>query len=255
MARFVSRVFSLTHQISQRTSTITSINARTFATRTAPGITPVHVSLNNIADLDGARQQKTRLGRGIGSGKGKTAGRGHKGSKSRNSRGLKPWFIGGQTPLYKRIPKRGFKSRRPDMDIVNLQRIHELVQQQRIDPSQTITMKMLIAANAVSKSCKHGVKLLAGGFHNYKHDEAKYKLPKLTIEVSDCSIPAKEAIEAAGGKVEIIYHNRVTLQHHLKPHKFIAAPQFQPIPPPRLRRKYAEQLIGQRSKARMGDRL
>ena len=204
--------------------------------------------------------QRIRWGRGVGSGKGKTAGRGHKGSHARNSRGLKPWFIGGQTPLYKLFPKRGFKKPNPrPLTPLNLDRLVAFVQQRRIDPALPITMKTLFDCGLVSKPPKHGVKLLARGYRTAgteggKPGQGLPPLPALRLEVSDASESAKKAVEAAGGEVQLVWYNRLGLRHLLKPEKFEVAPKRAAIPPPRYRRKYVEQLVGpQRTRAKMGD--
>jgi len=197
------------------------------------------VSLNALADNPSAKQNKRRLGRGTGSGRGKTAGRGHKGSLSRNSRGLKPWFIGGQTPLYKLIPKRGFKSRRARLDKVNLNHIAESVSQCRIDPSTVITMKTLKEAGILTRKCSAGAKILAKG-HRFHQNP----LPPLKLEATDASSAAKLAVEKAGGEIKLVWHNRVTLRAHLKPEKFLTLPARAPLSPPRLRDKYERQLVG-----------
>ena len=191
----------------------------------------------------------------MGSGKGKTAGRGHKGSHARNSRGLKPWFIGGQTPLYQLFPKRGFKPpQRRLLDPVNLDRLASWVQQRRIDPKQPITIKTLYDSGLVSKPPKHGVKLLARGFRT--PDPDRPPLPPLRLEVSDASASAKKAVEEAGGEVKLVWHNRLGLRYLLKPHKFERPPRAQAIPPPRFRRKYTEQRAGgERMPKKMGDVL
>jgi large subunit ribosomal protein L15 len=195
----------------------------------------------------------------VGSGKGKTAGRGHKGSHARNSRGLKPWFIGGQTPLYKLIPKRGFKAHLPRiLDPVNLDRLTSFIQQRRIDPSKPITIKTMYDSGLISKPPKFGVKLLARGYRFPSsvaaHAAERPPLPAMRLEVSDASESAKKAVEEAGGEVKLVWHNRLGLRYLLKPEKFAGPPRAVAIPPPRWRKKYAEQRVGgQRSKSKMGD--
>ena len=196
--------------------------------------------------------QRIRWGRGVGSGKGKTAGRGHKGSHARNSRGLHPWFIGGQTPLYQLFPKRGFKPHtRRLLEPVNLDRLMAFIDQRRIDASQVITMKTMYDSGLVSKAPKQGVKLLARGYRTKGGEGA---LPALRLEVSDASSSAKRVVEAAGGEVKLVWYNRLGLRYLLKPEKFDLPPRTAAIPPPRYRRKYTQQLVGgQPSKSRMGD--
>ncbi|KAJ0403962.1 hypothetical protein P43SY_009455 [Pythium insidiosum] len=180
------------------------------------------IRLNTLRDNDGAHKRGKRLGRGIGSGKGKTCGRGHKGQKARSGgkAGRGPGFEGGQTPIYQRVPKRGFNNAfATPMETVNLDRLQLFVDMGRIDPSQTITMKTLVDSGLVTCSrVKHGVKLLARG--------KEHLTTPLTIEVSQASQTAIEAIEAAGGNITTVYFNRLGLRSLLKPHKFEALPQL-----------------------------
>jgi large subunit ribosomal protein L15 len=197
----------------------------------------------------------------VGSGKGKTAGRGHKGSGARNSRGLKPWFMGGQTPLYRIFPKRGFKPPvKRELDVVNLDSITAFVRQRRIDASQLITIRTLVDSGCVARNIRHGVKLLANGYRTENSRAASPPLPVLHLELSDASLAAKQAVEAAGGSVKLVWHNREGLRWLLKREKLEAKgrrpPRCDPIPPPRWRRKYAEQRVGgERVKSKMGDVL
>lgn len=191
------------------------------------------LALNTLADNPGSRHQKTRLGRGIGSGKGKTAGRGHKGQKARNGRSPRLGFEGGQTPLRLRIPKRGFTNMfMNSFQEVNLNTISELAREGRIDTSQLITMKTLKDAGAVGKKMKDGVKLLGRGAE-------KFSLP-LHIEVSRVSDRAKAAIEAAGGSVKRVHYNHLGLRALLTPEWFEKKGRLLPAPArpaPRLRER------------------
>ncbi|TMW69418.1 hypothetical protein Poli38472_001574 [Pythium oligandrum] len=180
------------------------------------------IRLNTLRDNDGAHKRGKRLGRGIGSGKGKTSGRGHKGQKARSGgkSGRGPGFEGGQTPLYQRIPKRGFVNKfATPMEVVNLDQLQLFVDMGRIDANQTITMKSLVDAGLVTTSrVKHGIKLLGRG--------KEHLTTPLKIEVSQASTTAIEAIEAAGGNITTVYYNRLGLRALLKPHKFETIPQF-----------------------------
>ncbi|NQV47956.1 MAG: 50S ribosomal protein L15 [Rhodospirillaceae bacterium] len=148
--------------------------------------------LNELRDNAGAHKLRKRVGRGIGSGTGKTAGRGHKGQKSRSGVSLLG-FEGGQMPLYRRLPKRGFKNMfSKEFSVVNLGRIQEAVDAKKLDPKKTIDGATLLAAGIVGRS-KNGVKLLAKG-------EIK---TKVDLEVARASMAAIAAIEKAGGKVAI----------------------------------------------------
>src|SRR5690554_1968967 len=113
-------------------------------------------SLNNIKDNEGARKKRMRVGRGIGSGKGKTAGRGVKGQTSRTGVAVKG-FEGGQMPLHRRLPKRGFNNIfRLDFNEVSLERIQTAIDAGKLDASQPVTEAALVAAGALRRA-KHGV--------------------------------------------------------------------------------------------------
>ncbi len=135
-----------------------------------------------------------RLGRGIGSSKGKTAGRGHKGQKSRSGVAIKS-FEGGQMPLYRRLPKRGFKSlnNKNDIVIMNLSRIQEIIDKKKTLATDKINLANLQKINLINKKYKK-LKLLGSG-------EIK---DKLNIEVNFLSKTAKEKIEKSGGKITLI---------------------------------------------------
>jgi large subunit ribosomal protein L15 len=151
------------------------------------------MKLNEIKDNDGARKGRMRVGRGIGSGKGKTAGRGQKGQKSREGVSING-FEGGQMPLHMRIPKRGFNNIfAKDYAEVNLGQIEKLVQAGKLDAGSTIDHAALQAAG-VGRGGKHGVRILAKGEFS----------SKLSFNVAGISKSAREAIEKAGGSVEVI---------------------------------------------------
>jgi large subunit ribosomal protein L15 len=148
------------------------------------------MKLNEIRDNPGARRGKKRHGRGIGSGLGKTSGRGVKGQKARTGVRIKG-FEGGQMPLHRRLPKRGFKNIfRKTFQIVNLGRIQAAIEAGRLDAKADITGAALQAAGLVRHADKP-IRLLAKG-------ELK---AKLTIDVAGASASAVAAVEQAGGKV------------------------------------------------------
>ncbi|MBH89571.1 MAG: 50S ribosomal protein L15 [Magnetovibrio sp.] len=148
--------------------------------------------LNEIRDNASATKNRKRVGRGIGSGKGKTAGRGHKGQKSRSGVSMLA-FEGGQMPLYRRLPKRGFKNPfSKDFSEINLGKLQVAIDAGKIDSKKDINYAVLQQAGIVSKS-KNGLKLLAKG-------ELK---TKVIIEVSGVSKAAALAVEKAGGKVVV----------------------------------------------------
>jgi large subunit ribosomal protein L15 len=149
------------------------------------------MKLNEIADNEGSSKKRMRIGRGIGSGKGKTGGRGVKGQKARTGVAIKG-FEGGQMPLHRRLPKRGFNNiSRLDYNEVNLGRIQEAVDAGKL--SGAVTVASLIEAGVVSKA-RDGVKILGMG-------ELK---AALQFEVAAASKSAQEAIGKAGGSVKLL---------------------------------------------------
>ena len=146
------------------------------------------MDLSNLQPAEGSRQNDNfRRGRGHGSGNGKTAGKGHKGQKARSG-APRPGFEGGQMPLYRRLPKRGFKNRNTkeiiaiNVDVLN-----------RFEDGAEVTVESLLASSAISKA-GDGVKILGNG----------ELTKKLTVKVNAVSETAKSKIEAAGGTVELI---------------------------------------------------
>ncbi len=151
------------------------------------------MKLNEIRDNDGARKGRMRVGRGIGSGKGKTSGRGQKGQTSRSGVSING-FEGGQMPLHMRLPKRGFNNIfAKDYAEVNLGAIQKLVDAKKLDTKSVIDHAALKAAG-VARGGKDGVRILAKGEYS----------AKLNFNVAGVSAAAKAAIEKAGGSVEVI---------------------------------------------------
>ncbi len=151
------------------------------------------MKLNDLRDNPGARKARMRVGRGIGSGKGKTAGRGQKGQTSRSGVSIFG-FEGGQMPLHMRIPKRGFNNIfGKDYAIVNLGMIQKLVDAKKLDAKAVIDHAALQAAG-VARGGKHGVRLLAKG----------ELTTKLSFKVAGASKGAVAAVEKAGGAVELL---------------------------------------------------
>ena len=149
--------------------------------------------LNEIRDNEGATKNRMRVGRGIGSGKGKQAGRGGKGQTARSGVAIKG-FEGGQMPLHRRLPKRGFnKPNRRELNEVNLGRIQEAVAAGKFGEGAAVTVETLVAAGVVSKP-RDGVKILGVG----------ELTAKLSFEVYGASKSALEAIERAGGSVKLL---------------------------------------------------
>jgi len=148
----------------------------------------VVMNLSELKPAPGSRPKATRVGRGIGSGLGKTSGRGHKGQKARSGASIRPGFEGGQMPLHRRLPKRGFTNIfKKEIVEVSLEDLN------RFENGTIVTPDVLKEAGLI-KSVKDGIKVLANG-----------NLEKaLTVKVHRCSKAAGEKITAAGGKVEVI---------------------------------------------------
>lgn len=152
------------------------------------------MKLNELRDNPGARPDRKRLGRGIGSGLGKTSGKGHKGAKARRSNPKPPYFEGGQMPIYRRLPKRGFKNpSRPTCAEVNIGRLQQAIEAGKLDAAKTIDAEAMIAAGLVRRVLD-GVRLLGQG-------EIK---AAVTVEVVGASKGAVSAVEQAGGKVVVL---------------------------------------------------
>ena len=146
------------------------------------------MNLHELKPPAGARQRRKRVGRGTGSGHGKTSGKGEKGQKARSGAHIHPWFEGGQLPLHRRVPKRGFTNRfRRAYAIVNLKDL------ERFEPGAKVTPGLLREMGMV-KDLQAGVKVLGAG-HVSK---------PLTISAHKFSRHAAEKIIGAGGKVEVI---------------------------------------------------
>lgn len=151
------------------------------------------MKLNDIRDNPGARKERIRVGRGIGSGKGKTGGRGQKGQKSRSGVAIKG-FEGGQMPLHMRLPKRGFNNPfGKDYAEVNLGQIQRLIDDKKLDPKNVIDHDALKAAG-VARGGTNGVRLLGKG----------ELTAKASFKVAGASKSAVAAVEKAGGSVEVI---------------------------------------------------
>ncbi|CAG9610056.1 50S ribosomal protein L15 [Pseudoneobacillus rhizosphaerae] len=146
------------------------------------------MKLHELKPAEGSRKERKRLGRGIGSGQGKTAGKGHKGQNARSGGGVRLGFEGGQTPLFQRLPKRGFTNiNRKEFAVVNLDTLN------RFEDGTVVTPELLIETGIV-KSEKAGIKILAKG--NVEK--------KLTVKAHKFSSSAVVAIEAAGGQTEVL---------------------------------------------------
>jgi large subunit ribosomal protein L15 len=146
------------------------------------------MKLNELSPAKGARKNKRRVGRGQGSGRGGTSGRGHKGQKSRSGGNIPAWFEGGQLPLTRRLPIKGFKNpTRREYEVINLSDL------ERSGLEGTVTIAVLRAAGIVTRS-KKPVKLLGMG-----------EVTKaLDLKINAASAKAREKIEAAGGSIELV---------------------------------------------------
>ena len=146
------------------------------------------MKLNQLTATPGATKERKRIGRGYGSGNGKTAGKGHKGQKARAGHGQQPGFEGGQMPLQRRIPKRGFNNIfAKEIVSVNVGTLN------KFEDGAAVDAAALIQAGIIKTSCD-GVKILSNGELN----------KKLTVKANAFSEAAKAKIEAAGGKAEVI---------------------------------------------------
>ena len=146
------------------------------------------MKLHELQPVEGSRKERNRVGRGIGSGNGKTSGRGQKGQKARSGGGVRPGFEGGQNPLFRRIPKRGFNNvNRKEFAVVNLTDLN------KFEDGTVVSPALLVETKVIKKELSD-VKVLANG-----------KLEKkLTVQAHKFSSSAKEAIEAAGGVCEVL---------------------------------------------------
>ena len=147
------------------------------------------MKLHELKPSAGSTASRKRVGRGAGSGLGKTSGKGHKGQNARSGGGVKPWFEGGQLPLYRRLPKRGFsnakfKVRYAEINVSDLNRFND---------GDVITPELLKETGLVKKQLS-GIKVLGNGVLE----------KKLIVKANKFSTTAKESIEAKGGKVEVI---------------------------------------------------
>ncbi|EKC6409393.1 50S ribosomal protein L15 [Staphylococcus pseudintermedius] len=146
------------------------------------------MKLHELKPSEGSRKLRNRVGRGAGTGNGKTSGRGQKGQKARSGGGVRPGFEGGQLPLFRRIPKRGFTNiNRKEYAIVNLDHLNQF------EDGTEVTPELLIETGVV-KNEKAGIKVLGNGSLE----------KKLTVKAHKFSASAKAAIEAKGGAQEVI---------------------------------------------------
>ncbi len=147
------------------------------------------MNIQNLAPAPGAKTESKRLGRGIGSGKGKTSGKGHKGQWARSGGGVRPGFEGGQMPLIRRVPKRGFTNIfAKEYSIVNVKDL------ERFEDGTVVNAELLLKTGVLSKIENYGVKVLGNGTLT----------KKLTVQAKKFTKSAAEIIEKAGGKAEVL---------------------------------------------------
>ena len=152
------------------------------------------MKLNELSDNPGARTSRKRLGRGVGSGLGKTSGKGHKGAKARRSNPKPRFFEGGQMPIYRRVPKRGFQNpTRVEYAEVNIGRLQKAIEDGRLDAGKTVDAAALIGAGLVRRALA-GIRLLGHGAIT----------SAVTIEVVGATKGAIAAVEQAGGQVVVL---------------------------------------------------
>lgn len=147
------------------------------------------MKIQTISSPEGARVKSKRLGRGIGSGLGKTSGKGHKGQWARSGGGVRPGFEGGQMPLIRRIPKRGFNNK--------FQKVYSIVNVcdlEKFEDGTVVTAEMLLESGVLSKIESYGIKILGNGSLT----------KKLTVQANKFTKSAAEIIEKAGGKAEVL---------------------------------------------------
>lgn len=146
------------------------------------------MKLHELSPAPGSRKERKRLGRGTSSGTGKTSGRGHKGQNARSGGGVRPGFEGGQNPLYRRLPKRGFVNpTRKEYTVLNIEDLNSFAAGTEVTPE-------FLLDNNIVKNARSGIKILGNGEITVK----------LTVKANKFSQSAVEKIEAAGGKTEVI---------------------------------------------------
>lgn len=176
----------------------------------APEFRRLYNTLGDLQPPAGATRQQNRVGRGPGSGRGKTSGRGTKGQKARGK--VRPHFEGGQTPITKLFPKVGFKSKLPQPVEVNLGTIQNLIDDKRLDPSKPITMRELYLGGCISSSSKNGVKILSRGASRLKQ--------AITLSASKATSSAIAAIESVGGSFTAQFYPEFNMKVLTHPENF-----------------------------------
>lgn len=205
------------------------------------------IKLSDLRPNPGSVRRVKQLGRGRSSGKGKTSGRGQKGYYARSGATGLIWYEGGQSTLWRRTPKYGFKNcNKKPLQVINLSKVVNYCAMGRIDPHKPITMKELKDSGAIRGKIIHGVKLLAKN-NNYVE---RLGLP-LDITVTHSSRWARDAVRRLGGDVKFQWYSHLGLRHLLKPGSlghFVPKPS---VPPPRLSLRYEHQMCGKDDLAKL----
>ncbi|AOA62533.1 54S ribosomal protein L10, mitochondrial [Komagataella phaffii CBS 7435] len=176
--------------------------------------------LSNLHPSEGSSKSQKRVGRGPGSGLGKTSGRGQKGQKAREN--IKPWFEGGQTPIYKLFPKRGFiRFNRLDLNELKLVKIVDWYRRGLLDIDETLTIKKMKQCGLISGPMKDGVTILGNG-------KEKFDFP-LNVEATKASNPAIRAIERNNGSFVSRYYGKLSYKAHHAPSWFIKSKGYLPL--------------------------
>lgn len=186
--------------------------------------------MGRLRDAPGAQKNEKRVGRGPGSGHGKTSGRGQKGQKARNS--IKSWFEGGQTPIFKLFPKRGFKSHVDQPQYLNLNKLQYFIDNNRIDATKPITMRELYKSKVLPKPGPGGIKILGGGAYSLRQP--------VTISASRASRSAINTIEKLGGTFTSQYYTKSGIKVLANPEKVLRRYARIPLRAKPISRKHIE---------------
>lgn len=196
------------------------------------------IALNTLKPIPNSKPKKKRVGRGQGSGRGLSCGRGQRSQTKRKTNDIPNGFEGGQTPLYRRVPKFGFTNKmfKLEYSSITLAQLQYWIDTGRIlcPEGSTITMKTLIDSKLLPRIKWPGVKLLAKGHEWFR--------AKIDIEVPRVSPAAVQVIERNGGSIRCVYYNRVAFHAHLHPHKYEVMPK-RGMPPPKLWKYYSREDI------------
>lgn len=207
----------------------------------------ITIPLHDLRPNPGSRVPWQKKGRGRSSGLGKTSGRGQKGYYARSGASGLIWYEGGQSQLWRKTPKYGFKNvNKKPLHRINISKVINYIAMGRIDPSKKITIKELKDSGAIRGKIRNGVKLLA---RNNKYVE-RLGMP-LDIEVTHASRWARDAVRRCGGDVKFKWYSTLGLRHLLKPGSLGHFVPKDSVPPPRLSLRYEHQFCGKDDLARL----